>query len=109
LSTYTTTTDHTATVPYIDDMSTASPFPAMADYAELSCRPPSRPQQAALPLSQVAGDLYLCSYTSHCFSLCRCCTFLACDCRMKCPDSCSCFHDQVLTTHCKLSKYSSGE
>ena len=28
---------------------------------------------------------------------CRCCTFLACDCRMKCPDPCSCYHDQSWT------------
>ena len=27
----------------------------------------------------------------------RCCTFLACDCRMKCPDPCSCYHDQSWT------------
>ena len=40
---------------------------------------------------------FLCHYTSHCFSLCRCCTFLACDCRMSCPDPCSCSHDQVST------------
>jgi hypothetical protein len=73
----------------------ASPFPSLADYPALTCAPPTRPRLAPLPLAEVAQELFLCNYSSHCFSLCRCCTFLACDCRMKCPDSCSCFHDQV--------------
>ena len=36
---------------------------------------------------------FLCQYESHCFSLCMCCDFYGCDCRMQCPEGCSCFHD----------------
>ncbi|CAL4123248.1 unnamed protein product, partial [Meganyctiphanes norvegica] len=32
---------------------------------------------------------------SHCFALCQCCDFIACDCQMTCPDGCSCYHDNT--------------
>ncbi|KAK8393681.1 hypothetical protein O3P69_006777 [Scylla paramamosain] len=38
---------------------------------------------------------YLCPYATHCFALCHCCDFIACDCQMKCPDACSCFRDDT--------------
>lgn len=38
---------------------------------------------------------YLCPYATHCFALCHCCDFIACDCQMKCPDTCCCFHDDT--------------
>ncbi|CAB4056589.1 unnamed protein product [Lepeophtheirus salmonis] len=41
------------------------------------------------------GGLFLCSYRTHCFSLCMCCDFFACDCRMQCPEGCDCYHDQT--------------
>lgn len=70
--------------------------PRIADYGSLSCQPPlASPGGEPVPLSSVEEGSFLCSYTSHCFSLCRCCTFFACDCRMKCPDPCDCFHDQA--------------
>ncbi|KOB72728.1 putative toll [Operophtera brumata] len=36
---------------------------------------------------------FLCPYESHCFALCHCCDFVACDCEMICPNNCRCFHD----------------
>ena len=70
--------------------------PRITDYGSLSCQPPLASSGGEpVPLSSVEEGSFLCSYTSHCFSLCRCCTFFACDCRMKCPDPCDCFHDQV--------------
>ena len=68
--------------------------PLISDYASLACVPPLG-SGGSVPLSTVEEGSFLCSYSSHCFSLCRCCTFFACDCRMKCPDPCDCFHDQV--------------
>ena len=54
--------------------------------------PTGRVSVAPLTLAAVPSALLLSHHTKHCFSLCRCCTLLACDCRMKCPDSwlCSC-------------------
>ncbi|XP_073955601.1 toll-like receptor Tollo [Choristoneura fumiferana] len=36
---------------------------------------------------------FLCPYESHCFALCHCCDFVACDCEMICPNNCRCYHD----------------
>lgn len=42
---------------------------------------------------------FLCPYQSQCSSLCHCCDFSACDCKMDCPERCSCFHDQSWTSN----------
>lgn len=39
----------------------------------------------------VPEDRFLCKYTNMCPLQCRCCDFLACDCKYECPDKCSCF------------------
>ena len=38
---------------------------------------------------------FVCQYTAHCFALCMCCDFFACDCRMRCPEGCTCYHDST--------------
>ena len=69
--------------------------PIVGDLKDLKCSPHSvhGPLQS-LYLTEVPREELLCQYTQHCFSLCRCCTFLACDYRMRCPSACDCFHDQ---------------
>ena len=68
----------------------------MADLAEVTC------DHHDLGVTSVLGaESFLCHYTTHCFSLCRCCTFLACDCRMNCPEACTCLHDEVSVTGLK--------
>lgn len=42
---------------------------------------------------------FLCEYHSQCSSLCHCCDFNACDCKMDCPERCTCFHDQSWTSN----------
>jgi Leucine-rich repeat (LRR) protein len=42
---------------------------------------------------------FLCPYREHCFSLCHCCQYDACDCHMTCPDGCRCFHDDAWTVN----------
>ena len=44
-------------------------------------------------IMQVQRNQFLCQYQAHCFALCMCCDFFACDCRMQCPEGCTCFHD----------------
>ena len=66
----------------------------VSDITDITCTPHTV-NHAAQPQPLAGVSQLLCQYTQHCFSLCRCCTFLACDCRMKCPHSCSCFHHQV--------------
>ena len=48
-----------------------------------------------VPIMQVKKQEFLCKYQAHCFALCMCCDFFACDCRMQCPEGCSCFHDST--------------
>ncbi|TRY62905.1 hypothetical protein TCAL_07138, partial [Tigriopus californicus] len=46
-------------------------------------------------LTQVKDDGFLCQYETHCLPQCMCCDFFACDCQMKCPTGCTCYHDQT--------------
>ena len=39
----------------------------------------------------IPEDRFLCQYTNMCPLLCRCCDYLACDCKYRCPNKCSCF------------------
>lgn len=51
------------------------------------------------PLMDLKSQDFLCKYNSHCFALCHCCDFDACDCKMTCPDRCSCYHDHTWNTN----------
>ncbi len=75
---------------------------SVGDLSELECQWQATPgndpeggddEALYVLVSQVPRDKFLCSYTTHCFDLCRCCDFYACDCRMQCPSGCSCQHD----------------
>lgn len=54
----------------------------------------SRPQRSYVPLVEATPSNFLCTYETHCFALCHCCDFDACDCEMTCPTNCTCYHDQ---------------
>ena len=43
------------------------------------------------PIQLVPEDRFLCQYSSMCPLLCRCCDYIACDCKYRCPDKCSCY------------------
>lgn len=56
-----------------------------------------------VPILSVENDQFLCPYEAHCHPRCFCCNFYACDCRMQCPDGCSCYHDaswSINIIHC---------
>ena len=36
---------------------------------------------------------------THCFTLCKCCDYDACDCEMSCPSPCSCYHDATWSSN----------
>ena len=67
------------------------------DLERLECSP----KQVAdvQQLINVAPEQFLCQYKTHCFALCMCCDFYACDCRMQCPEGCDCFHDSTWSTN----------
>lgn len=73
--------------------------PQLKDLEHVNCRLSYARGRTHLPLIEAKTNDFLCKYTSHCFPLCHCCDFYACDCNMQCPSGCSCYHDQSWTTN----------
>ncbi|KAI2800793.1 Toll6p [Blomia tropicalis] len=87
-------------------------YPRVVDAHMVNCRLPfgrisgqmdrsngSSQSSLMTPIVSLRSNQFLCSYRSHCFTLCHCCEFDACDCEMTCPDNCSCFYDQSWSTN----------
>ena len=72
-------------------------FPIIADLESIYCRLVYTQEQTFVPLVEARSDQFLCSYQTHCFSLCQCCQFDSCDCEMTCPAGCTCYHDNSWT------------
>ncbi|XP_037079539.1 toll-like receptor Tollo, partial [Pollicipes pollicipes] len=73
-------------------------YPRVLDAERVMCRLLRSPDHPIpLPLTEPAD--FLCNYERHCFALCHCCNYVACDCEMKCPDGCSCYHDHTWNTN----------
>jgi Leucine-rich repeat (LRR) protein len=50
-------------------------------------------------LSTALESDFLCPYEQTCEPSCICCQYGNCDCKSKCPEGCSCFHDQAYKTN----------
>ncbi|XP_026679314.1 toll-like receptor 7 [Diaphorina citri] len=74
-------------------------YPKIMDLDNVVCKMTYSRGSTHLPASEAAPSQYLCPYDIHCFALCHCCEFDACDCEMTCPKNCSCFHDQNWNTN----------
>ena len=70
-------------------------YPLVSDIESIYCRLVYARERAFVPLVEADNEQFLCPYTTHCFALCQCCDFDACDCEMACPDNCTCFHDSA--------------
>ena len=70
-------------------------YPMVSDIESIYCKLVYAPERAFVPLVEADNEQFLCPYTTHCFALCQCCDFDACDCEMSCPDNCTCFHDSA--------------
>jgi Leucine-rich repeat (LRR) protein len=77
----------------INSGSTLQNYPLVKDIESIYCRLVYARQQTFVPLVEAKNEQFLCPYTTHCFALCQCCDFDACDCEMTCPDNCTCYHD----------------
>ena len=79
--------------------------PRLVDAADITCRLSFRrdrnetAESSLVPLVDVRPEEFLCSYQTHCFALCHCCDFDACDCEMTCPSGCSCYHDPTWSSN----------
>lgn len=58
-----------------------------------------RQTDAMIDLMTADSSNFLCRYKSHCFALCHCCEFDACDCEMICPTGCNCYYDSTWQTN----------
>lgn len=74
-------------------------YPRVIDLADVVCRLSFSRQKATLALVKAHSSEFLCRYRNHCFALCHCCDFDACDCEMVCPDNCTCYYDQSWNTN----------
>lgn len=68
--------------------------PLVMDLDSIECQLLYDRERLYVPLLEVTHSQFLCKYDSHCFALCHCCDFDACDCEMTCPTNCTCYHDQ---------------
>ncbi|XP_060654121.1 toll-like receptor 7 [Drosophila nasuta] len=78
---------------------TTRQHPRVMDMPNIECVMPHARGAAVRPLSTLRSQDFLCRYESHCFALCHCCDFDACDCEMTCPHNCTCYHDQIWSTN----------
>lgn len=72
--------------------------PRVMDLENVRCSLTHSRTRSDMLLLEVRSSEFLCEYESHCFAVCHCCDFDACDCKMTCPDKCRCYHDQTWTT-----------
>ncbi|XP_045590749.1 toll-like receptor Tollo [Procambarus clarkii] len=76
----------------INSLEETRQHPTVIDLDTINCRLMNN--KAVIPLLEAQKLQFLCEYESHCFALCHCCDFDACDCEMTCPTNCTCFHDE---------------
>lgn len=82
--------------------------PKLMDLESIYCKLLYNRGRSYVPLVEAAPYQFLCKYEFHCFALCHCCDFDACDCEMTCPSNCTCYHDQSWSANvvdCSSSGY----
>ncbi|KAJ8681627.1 hypothetical protein QAD02_017419 [Eretmocerus hayati] len=82
-------------LPVINNMSALRQHPRVMDLDNAMCRISGPRGTSIVPASLAKPEQFLCRYEAHCFALCHCCDFDACDCEMTCPTDCKCYHDQT--------------
>lgn len=75
-------------------------YPKIMDTDNIVCNVENSVRNGdTLHLKQMKTNNFLCEYKSHCFALCHCCDFFACDCEMICPKSCKCLNNLNWSTN----------
>lgn len=80
-------------LPRINELARLRQHPRVMDLDSVTCDMVHIRATPRRPLVSLKPKDFLCRYDAHCFALCHCCDFDACDCEMTCPDNCSCYHD----------------
>lgn len=82
--------------------------PKLIDLESIYCHLLYNRGSKYVPLVEATSNQFLCAYQTHCFTVCHCCEFDACDCEMTCPKNCTCYHDQSWSANvvdCSSSGY----
>lgn len=79
----------------INQLSHLRQHPRVMDLDTVTCRLSYSRGDVNRPLLDLKPSQFLCPYETHCFALCHCCDFDACDCEMTCPENCTCYHDHT--------------
>lgn len=74
---------------------TSRQHPKIMDLQNIECIMPHARGLPIRPVETVDITEFVCPYESHCFALCHCCDQSGCECDMRCPKNCSCYHDQA--------------
>ncbi|XP_046420852.1 toll-like receptor Tollo [Neodiprion virginianus] len=80
-------------LPAVNELARLRQHPRIMDLDSVTCEMSHARASPRRPLLSLKPRDFLCHYETHCFALCHCCDFDACDCEMTCPDNCSCYHD----------------
>lgn len=86
-------------LPLINNMTAMRQHPRIMDLENVLCKMTHARGVTHIPLSNLKSTDFLCTYETHCFTLCHCCDYVACDCQMTCPNNCSCYHDPTWHTN----------
>lgn len=86
-------------LPLINNMTAMRQHPRIMDLENVLCKMTHTRGVTHIPLSNLKSTDFLCTYETHCFTLCHCCDYVACDCQMTCPNNCSCYHDPTWHTN----------
>lgn len=77
----------------INYLSHSRQYPRVLDLDKALCTLVHSRAKGKKSIIDMSPSDFLCPYESHCFALCHCCDFVACDCEMICPNNCRCYHD----------------
>nr|XP_050864570.1 toll-like receptor 7 [Vespula vulgaris] len=86
-------------LPAINNQTSTREYPRVMDLDNVMCRTSGPRGVAIIPASTARSNQFLCRYEAHCFALCHCCDYDACDCEMTCPNGCKCYNDRTWSTN----------
>lgn len=86
-------------LPIINNMTAMHQYPRVMDLENVLCKMTNTRSGTHVPLTNLKTTDFLCEYETHCFAICHCCDYDACDCEMTCPQNCTCYHDPLWNTN----------
>ncbi|NP_001116821.1 18 wheeler precursor [Bombyx mori] len=86
-------------LPIINNMTAMRQYPRVMDLENVLCKMTNTRSGTHVPLTNLKTTDFLCKYETHCFAICHCCDYDACDCEMTCPHNCTCYHDPLWNTN----------